>query len=323
MRKSIICILSALTCFAAMPANANWEYSGTYLGDGWYTDDGSRFVLSVRGGAAIGFASIKNEMGTLMAHYWADSYGYFSESYCGGGQACAAAGYEYLGYGNIGGLSAKEDFSEFSFAAGASLGWTIPNRPQWRIEAGWDHISEMEYNQSPMFEGDLTLTGGSVDGIVIHAESGAVQSKLSTDIISVMAFYDFFDGMQKPMRKFIPYVGLGVGYADSKATLNLTDLYGDLSEDLELRNFGEYDEDSGIVQFNHSKTDSSNIAGLAALGLSYGISQNMFMDLGVRFTYIPKIKWSLESTDGNRKHDWFSAENMIYTNIMLGLRFEF
>lgn len=70
MRKNIFCILSVLSCFAAAPAFANWEYSGTYLGDGWYTDDGSRFVMSVRGGAALGFGSIKNEVGALTTEYY-------------------------------------------------------------------------------------------------------------------------------------------------------------------------------------------------------------------------------------------------------------
>ncbi len=69
MRKRIFCILSVLSCLVATPAAANWEYSGTYLGDGYYSDDGSRFVMSVRGGASFGFGSIKNEVGSLTTEY--------------------------------------------------------------------------------------------------------------------------------------------------------------------------------------------------------------------------------------------------------------
>jgi len=325
MRKSLFGILSVLSCLAVMPANANWEYSGTYLGDGVYHDDGSRFVMSVRGGASLGFASIKNEVGSLTTEYYVNpadgmviSAAYYDACVAGGG----CAGFAYAGIGDLADVSPAKDFSEFAFAAGASLGWTIPNRPQWRIEVGWDHVTEMEYNESPLFEGDLTLAGGDIEGIVITAQSGSAQSKVSTDIISAMAFYDFFDGMYKPLRKVIPYVGFGIGYADTETTLNLSDLYGDLSTSVDLQNFGEAD-DYGVVQFYRSKTSSSNIAGVLAAGISYGVTESMFLDFGARVSYIPKIKWALENADNSRKRDWFSAENMIYANIMLGLRFEF
>lgn len=325
MRKRIFCILSVLSCLVATPAAANWEYSGTYLGDGYYSDDGSRFVMSVRGGASFGFGSIKNEVGSLTTEYYVNpgdgmviSAAHYDACVKGGG----CDGFLYAGMGDLADVKPASDFSEFSFAAGASLGWTIPNRPQWRLEVGWDHITEMEYNQSPLFDGDLPLTGGDVSDVVIIAQSGSAQSKISTDIISAMAFYDFFDGLQKPVRKVIPYVGFGIGYADSKTTLNLSDLYGDLSTSVDLQNFGEAD-DYGVVQFYRSKTSSSNITGLVALGLSYGITETMFFDFGARVAYIPKIKWALTNKDDTRTRDWFSAESMIYANIMLGLRFEF
>lgn len=325
MRKSIFCILSILACFAAAPARANWEYPGTYLGDGWYSDDGSRFVMSVRGGAAFGHASIKNDVGALSTEYFVNesdgmviSAAYWEKCVEAGG----CEGYVSAGIGETSALPAAKDFQEYSFAAGASLGWTLPNRPQWRLEIGWDHISEAEYNASPLYEGDLTLTGGEIEGVVVHVQSGAIQSKLTTDIISAMAFYDFFKGVQKPARKMIPYIGFGVGYADTKTTLNLVDPYGDLSTSVDLQNFGELD-DYGVLNFYRSENNSSNIAGVLAAGVSYGINQTMFLDFGARVAYIPKIKWTLRNEDGSRTRDWVSAEDMIYANIMLGLRFEF
>ncbi|MBD5401097.1 hypothetical protein HDR61_05160 [bacterium] len=325
MRKNIFSLLFGLSCIAAMPAYANWEYSGTYLGDGWYSDNGSRFVMSVRGGAALGFASIKNDVGALTTEYYYNpgndmviSAAYYDACVAGGG----CDGFIYAGIGETSDLPATKDFQEYSFAAGASLGWTIPNYPQWRVEVGWDHIAEAEYNASPLYEGDLTLTGGDVDGIVIRVQSGSVTSKVSTDIISAMAYYDFFDGIQKPLQKMIPYVGFGIGYANTKTTLNLSDPYGDLSTSVDLQNFGELD-DYGVLNFYKSEHDSSNIAGVLAGGVSYGITQTMFLDFGARVAYIPKIKWTLKNADGSRTRDWISAENMIYANIMLGLRFEF
>lgn len=329
MRKLLLGIVPALTCLICASAHANWQYPGTYVGDGWYDDDGSRFVLSVRGGASFGFASIKNDIGALTAEYYVDVNDgtvwtrafYLS---CVNSEDCSYEDLAYAGMGNVGDLSAAEDFSEFSFAGGASIGWTIPNRPQWRVELGWDHITEMEYNQSPLFDSDLTLSGGVEEGMVINAQSGSAQSKVSSDIISIMAFYDFFKGVQKPVRKMIPYVGFGVGYADTKTTLNLSDLYGDLSLSADLQGFGKPDENvQNILQFYKSEKNTSNIAGLLAAGVSYGITETMFLDFGARMMWLPRVKWTLTNADDSRTRDWFSAENMIYANVMLGLRFEF
>lgn len=309
-----------LSCLVATLAHANWEYPGYYVGDGAYADDGSRFVVSLRGGASVSAAKIKNQVGSLTSEYYydPDSGVIMSAGYCG--ENCDQ--YTYAGIADLSALPPRTDFSALSFAAGASLGWTIPNKPQWRLELGWDHISESEYNSSPLYEGDLELTGGDIDGIVLHLTSGAVQSSVTTDIISIMAFYDFYDGLQKPLRTVIPYVGFGVGYADSKTVLNLADLFGDLSESVDMGNFGEKD-DYGVVQFYRSETSSANIAGVLALGLSYGITESMYFDLGARLMYIPKIKWKLTNVDNTRNRDWFSAENMFLANIMLGIRFEF
>lgn len=325
MRKRNIYILSVLSCLMAFSASANWQYPGTYVGDGWYEDDGMRFVISARGGASFGMASIQNDAGAIANEYFISPDGatVVSATYY---YACVDQGgcadFLYAGYGDLNQLPATKDFDSFSFAAGASVGWTIPNRPQWRIEAGWDHISESEYNSSPMFSGELALIGGDVPNVVIDAQSSTVNSKISTDIISVMAFYDFFDGLQKPTRQIIPYVGFGVGYADSKTILNLSDPYGDLSAQVELQQYGELD-DYGVVQFYRSERNSSNVAGLLSLGLSYGITETMFLDFGARAVYLPRVKWELTNADSTRHREWFSAENMIYVNVMMGLRFEF
>ena len=80
---------------------------------------------------------------------------------------------------------------------------------------------------------------------------------------------------------------------------------------------------SNIIQFNKTENHTSNLAPVAAVGISYGISDKMFMDFGVRAMYLPKIKWKISSSDGELKRDWFSAENMVYINAMIGLRVEF
>lgn len=284
-----------------------------------------RFIISVRGGASIRRGSVNNEISSLTNGYYVNpadntvvSVAYYED--CVGEGLCTD--YLYAGIGDISKLPAGKNFSAFSFAAGASIGWTVPNLPQWRTEIGWDHISASEYNASPLFEGDLELQGGQVSDVVAHVQSGGAHSSATTDIISAMAFYDFFDGIRKPVHEFIPYVGLGIGYSDTKTILNLSDLYGDLSLSVDLQNYGELDEYL-VLQFYKSEHSNSNVAGLLALGFSYGLSENAFLDFGLRVAYVPKIKWVLSSEDGSRHRNWFSATNLIYTNLMLGVRFEF
>ena len=320
MRMKIAGLLTVISCFCAGAANANWEYPGEYVNDGWYQDDGSRMVLSFRGGASLMNGSITNQIGSLTSGYYVSSVdgSVISDAYYDTLAVDVQADYDYAGLGNIGDLPAAQGISEFSVAAGVSIGWTLENSPQWRLEMGWDHISETEYNVAPLFDGNLTLESGTV----VRATSSGVHSSINTDIISAMAFYDFFDGIQKPVRQFIPYIGFGMGYADIKTTLNLSDLYGDLSYDVDLQNYGELD-DYNVLQFYTSEKNSSTIAGLLALGFSYGLDKNMFLDFGVRLTYVPEIKWGISNEDGTKTRDWFSAKDIMYTNIMMGLRFEF
>ena len=334
MMKRMLFILPLLSCLGLTAAHANWEYASEYVGGGWYTEDGSRFVLSIRGGASLGMGKIKNEVGELSASYYVydpNNEGAALSSYeivpetnlrvaCGG---AICDGYVYAGYGNVGDLPAKENYRKLAFAAGASVGWVMPERSNWRLELGWDRITEAEYNVSPLYDGNITLYGGVLDGKTVNVQSGAVHSTVTTDVISAMAFYDFFDGMRKPLHTIIPYIGLGAGYANSVTELQLIDKYGDLSTDAELRqDYSENSEDR-VLRFYKSKKSTSNIAGVLALGMSYGMNEKMFLDFGARLMYVPQIKWALASADDSRHRDWFSAKNMIYANFMLGLRFEF
>lgn len=317
--KSLLSLL-VLSAFTT-PIHANWQNSDPRYASS-YDDNGSRFVVSARGGVAWGNAKIQNDIGALTAEYYynPDTQTLITAAYCDAIN-CEGAGFKYAGYDALGNLPANEKFSRVSFAGGASVGFTMPNAPQWRLEAGWDRISVAEYNVSPLFRGDLNLMGGEVGSISVPAESGAVQSKVSTDIVSIMAYYDFFSGNQKQVGSFVPYIGLGLGYADSLTELQLSDIYGDLSVIQDLVTYGDVEGNS--ILFYKSSKRTSNVAGLGALGISYGVTERVFLDFSARVMYIPSIKWKLTNIDNTREKDWFSAKNMIYTNVMFGVRFEF
>ncbi|MCQ2582080.1 MAG: hypothetical protein MJ170_03845 [Alphaproteobacteria bacterium] len=315
-------VLSAFTT----PVVANWQNADPRYTSS-YDDNGARFVVSARGGVAWGNAKIQNDIGALTAEYYynPDTQTLITAAYCELIHCeDPGSGFKYAGYDALGNLPANENYSRVSFAAGASVGFTMPNAPQWRIEAGWDRISVAEYNVSPLFSGNLNLMDGKVGALSVPAESGAVQSKVSTDIVSIMAYYDFFSGNQKQVGSFVPYIGLGLGYADSLTELQLSDIYGDLSDIQDLVIYGDAE---GVpispILFYKSSKRTSNVAGLGALGISYGVTERVFLDFSARVMYIPEIKWKLTNIDNTREKDWFSAKNMIYTNLMLGIRFEF
>ena len=321
MMKRMFLLLPIMSCLFCSSVRANWEYGGTYVGDGYYQDDGRRMVMIMRGGVAYGQAKMKNSLGTLADNYYYDTDGtIISSGQCGTG-GCGSL--ELIGTGNIGDLPVKEKYGEFSFTAGASLGWTLPTHQNWRLAFDWDYISESEYNVSPLFAGDMRIVGGSGDGGYLTLETGAVQSTITTNIISTVAYYDFFDGIQKPLHEMVPYIGVGIGYAASDTVLNLSDPYGDLSGLGGLGEFGEMDETGFVMRFNSSKKSSSNLAELITVGVAYGVSESFFLDFGFRMIHVPKVKWALSNSDGSRSRYLFHANSMIYTNFMFGLRFEF
>lgn len=326
MRKRNILFLASLGALFAGNASAGWQYPGTYVGDGWYQDDGSRFVISARGGASFGMGTVKNKVGAIVTDYYVNP----EMTLLATSIQCRISGqcddWLYAGYGDLSTVLPTKDLETFSFTAGFSVGWTMPDRPQWRIEGGWDQIADADYNASPMFRGEVKLAGGEIPDLAAEVESGSVNSQLKTDVYSVMAFYDFFDGLYKPSRQFIPYVGFGIGYADTTTILNLSDPFGDIAYQQELSQYGDVitsDNGINVIEFYRSKRSSANVAGLLAFGASYGVTEQMFFDVGLRMMYLPEIKWGLSNQDNTKHREMFSSENNIYINAVVGIRFEF
>ena len=331
MKKSVFAVLCMLF---VVPAFAGWEHRGYYVNDGYYNDDGSRFIISLRGGLAMSHAKMKNEIGSLYTDYYVnDETGAIVSSLSfinafGDDPEEWPAGYSYAGYGDLATLPLREDFKKNSFTAGVALGLTLPTRPQWRVELAYDYIGESQYNETPLLEGDMHVSGGDIGDATVHVYSTGAKSTISTDVVSVMAYYDFFDGKTKKLNTLIPYVGFGVGYASSKTVLYLSDIYGDLSLDEDLQNYGTQNQTTGVLQFanptdKNRYPSSNNMALVGAIGASYGIAESTFIDASVRLMYIPKISWNIVNSDGSQHREWFSAENMIHTNFTIGLRFEF
>ncbi|MCL2748500.1 MAG: hypothetical protein FWE50_00280 [Alphaproteobacteria bacterium] len=288
--------LGLLLISLAPAAHANWEYSAP---SGYFGDDGGRLTIAVRGGMAFGTGSIKNDLGFVLFE--------------------VDPGDPSLGYINIGDMPVAKSFSSFTWAGGVGIGWAVAGSPQWRLEANWDHIGQSDYNAAPMFRGDVRSSVGDL----YEAEFSGVQSTVTTELFSAMAYYDFFDGLQKPIKEFIPYIGFGMGYAHSETVLNLTDIQGELLNQSLLADF-----EDGLGGFYTSTTTTNNVALSGALGFSYGLAENVFLDLGLRLLWVPKIQWALNnelanSPAGEKSKDVFSVHNAFYGMAMAGIRFEF
>ncbi len=313
MRIRILSFITALCALNIGAAHANWQYSGGYLYDSGYGDSGSRASVTLRGGATFAMAKMQNDTGSIVYSYCYDP---ISGTFVPDDGNCT--GMEFAGAGSLDSLGIDK-LSAVAFSAGASIGWVLPYTPQWRLELGWDHFSEVDFNESPLFHGDLHLSEGyTISGFNV----GTVQSQMSTDVISIMMFYDFFDGMQKPIRTMIPYIGLGFGYADTVTKMRFFDQSGEVSDlTLLAPEFGVVE--NGVISFYPSTTNTANVAGVAAIGFSYGIDENLFLDFGFRAAYLPRVRYTLANSDDSHHLDWFTAKNLIYANAMLGLRIEF
>lgn len=324
MRKGNILFLSLLGLLTAGNSFAGWQYPGEYVGDGWYQDDGSRFVMSARGGASIGIGSVQNRIGAIVTDYYVnEDFSLLATALQCQTQEGGCADWYHAGYASLNSVPPTKNLETFAFAGGLSLGLVMPNRPQWRIEAGWDQITESDYNASPMFSGEVELVGGQVSGLVAGLQSGSVNSQLTTDVFSIMAFYDFFEGLAKPVRQFIPYVGFGIGYATTDTILNMSDPFGDIAYQQDLAQYGDIPEGVNMILFYRSKYSSVNIAGLLAFGASYGITEGVFFDFGMRMMYLSEIKWALSNYDNTKHREMFASENNIFLNAHIGVRFEF
>ena len=61
-----------LTVLFVAPAFAGWQYGGYYVDDGMHSDDGTRFIISGRGGLSWANAKVHNDVGNLYGYYYID-----------------------------------------------------------------------------------------------------------------------------------------------------------------------------------------------------------------------------------------------------------
>jgi hypothetical protein len=297
-------------------ARANWEYG--VAGGGRYDDDGARLSIAFRGGISMPFASVQNDLGSIVINYWTSGgQAYTGDNTCGGASPC-----DYFGRVDLGKLPATNNYDSFAWVGGAAVGMTVGGSPNLRIEMDWLHIAEANYNANPLFAGNVEMA----PGIVMENAVASARSTVATDIVSAMFYYDFFGGMAKPARSVIPYVGAGLGYATSTTVLTLTDNYGDLSPDVSFGDFGN--QNGVIIDFYTSQAQTNNFALSVAAGFAYGIDDGVFFDFGARASFVPKIRWALNNgADSNattsKERDIFSAGNIIFVNAYAGVRFEF
>ena len=297
-------------------AAANWEQRGPFR------DDGSRFVVSVRGGLSMPQTTMRNDLGDMIVGIW---------DHGGGSLAYVPVDPNDLSVGfvtdvNFGNLGMTTDFTEMSLVYGISVGVVMAGNTNVRFELDWLRIEESQLSANPLFSGDVDTSLGT-----IHNAVAAARASMQTDIISAFVYYDFFEGRIRPTKGLIPYIGLGLGFVRSESILMLSDPYGDFAGDPMFTDFGNQIGDQ--VRFFTSETNNRNYALSAAIGAAYGLGQNIYFDIGARASYVPSVRFALNNSRdatalqpggvGYREMDMFSARDMIFLNVFAGLRFEF
>ena len=321
-RLLVTCCLS----LAALTASANWEAGRPYY------DDGARITVSIKGGVSQPSAKMTNQLGSMETYYY-----YWTKDGTKTGEIVGFAINDPLCYGydpanpipcflygmdDWGKMTITKSYDSRSFAGGFSVGAVWGGKPNLRTELDWLRIAETSFMANPLFEGEMETTLGTLESNKVLS----ARASTTTDVISAMIYYDFFKGMTKPVGTAVPYVGVGFGYASSKATLELTDTTHELS----MLSFDGFGIQSGeTIDFFSSATTSNNFSLSGAVGIALGIQEGVFLDLGARATYVPEIMWSLNNqplVDGKttyKERPFFSANDILFVTVYAGLRFEF
>jgi len=285
----------------ALGVRADWEY-----GDRDH-DDGGRFTVSFRGGVSLSAAAaMKNDLGDMLVPYC-----YYYPEECDG--------YRYddtLGFSNIGAVPPTKKYEATSWMGGVAVGMVVPDSPNLRLELDWLHTGKSSYNSLPLFGDDENMVA-------------AARMTSTTDAISAMIYFDMVGGAARAEKKTIPYFGIGLGYAISSTVLSMHDEWGELATNTDMQNYGDCSviDEMTICDFYVSETETGNFALTGALGAAFWLGEGMYLDIGARATYIPKIRWSLNDRSGDgtvvRERDIISANDAILASFYAGLRFEF
>ena len=288
----------------ALGARADWEY-----GDRDH-DDGGRFTVAFRGGVALpAAAAMKNDLGDMLVPY---CYYYRDDPACGGDLYSGA-----MDFSNIGAVRPAKGYEATSWVGGAAIGTVLAGSPNIRLELDWLHTGKTSYNSMPLFGDDENMVA-------------AARLTSTTDAISAMIYFDMIGGELRADKKTIPYFGIGLGYAMSTTVLSMWDEWGELATNNDMQNFGTCLVISGmtICDFYVSETETGNFALSGALGAAFWLGEGTYLDVGARATYIPKIRWALNTkSDASattfRERDIISANDVVLASFYAGLRFEF
>ncbi len=329
--QKILTSAFVMLAFTTVAANANWSSVTD-------RDNGARFYVTAKGGATyIQAAKMENDMGSLTVEYFTGTGDGLEGAFWTPISAPSTAGAGnsvVIGFYDMGALDAVEKLSNVTMFASIGLGFVLPNATQWRVEGSWDHYAKFSADAPTLFRDQEPwnyTVGSDSDSGVFTIKSGSMSSTVQTDMYMLMFYRDFFRGVTKPLNTFIPYVGLGFGYADITTTMQLNDIYGNLSEDANMQSYGPPVGADKVVHFYKSDTKTQTVALAGSLGASYGFGVGQFFDVGLKVAYIDKIQWavnnekaaSIDETVAESSRDIVSSHNNFYGTAYVGVRFEF
>lgn len=230
---------------------------------------------------------------------------------------------------NLGESKPQEKLKSFTFYSSLALGFVIPEYQNWRTEFSWDHVAQFNYDPSPIFEQKYNYV--DLNNILheFDVPSGAMTTTNTIDLYMLNFYYDFYDSRIKRAGEWIPYIGFGIGYANIITKMQLDDLYGDFSMNSAISSYGYASTDAdtpNLTLFYESELQKGSLALAGMLGFSFGFTDSVFLDLGLKVSWIDKIHWALTNTSTTTttgsKNIIGSSSNFL-TSGHVGLRLEF
>ncbi len=175
-----------------------------------------------------------------------------------------------FGIGRFGHMDENAEASGTSFAVD---GLDIDNLYSGSVGFGRYVTPNVRLGLDLDYRHDASSTFNTGDPAAVQALTnlGSIPLELSSTSVMLNAVYDFAPG-----RRFSPYIGGGIGWVFHNLELKGSSFSNDLNGDATME----------TASISTSESNSSSFAANVVTGVSVGLRQGLFLDVGYRFSYL-------------------------------------
>jgi len=281
--------------------------------------------VAIRAGYSMISGNFNNTIGNSYTTYvracdgsWDETTGECDGTYVGyGASSQFNAAYDLM----IDGIAFWKEYdvdSELDANTGrlaVAFGGYLSSNRNIRVEGEFNKYMTFEHDDNRAYIGyqKETLDSGATytpKEDVDDAMAVSYTSTIDSSNAMLNVYYDFNDGYPKK-GSFTPFVGFGVGIAINKVQFALKD------QEKEFETFLKtYIDENGI--YPTTTTTKESLAWALMLGGTYVLNRNTSLELGLRYSNIGSAEWAFDEYQS-----FFEAEEMISTEMFMGLKFNF